>query len=136
VVSVGAWYDPGQQEPIPLATAAEVDALLDRMLVESTRYDVPVIGQIERGAKAERVVLKFGLRPQSQVGFVGYVGPSGSATSANGADAAEPVAYDHMNHERTVSSAVEIEISLVRQAVHAFVGRDGARPDTITWQSL
>ena len=133
VATMMAWYEPGQTEPLPLGSPAEVDGLVDRMLVEASESDVGLLAQVERQDDDGWAVLQVGVR-SSVRGFVGYMGPDGSVLSAGGATSPEPVAYDYMNHEREVSSAAEISLAVVRLALQDFVASGGARPGGVTWQ--
>ncbi|OLZ50327.1 hypothetical protein BS330_29150 [Amycolatopsis keratiniphila subsp. nogabecina] len=133
---VKAWYDPGQREPFDLADAAQVDALLDRMLVEATAAPVGVIAELAWEGEDHRSILQFGVRTD-HVGFVGYMGRGEpSVISTSGATSPEPVAYDYQSHERVVQSNAEISWSTVRQAVHDYVASGGTRPVGVSWETL
>ncbi|MEU3624842.1 Imm1 family immunity protein [Amycolatopsis coloradensis] len=133
---VKAWYDPGQREPFDLADAAQVDALLDRMLVEATAAPVGVIAELAWEGEEHRSILQFGVRTE-QVGFVGYMGRGEtSVISTSGATSPEPVAYDYQSHERVVQSNAEISWPVVRKAVHDYVASGGARPAGVGWRDV
>ncbi|MFK0244609.1 Imm1 family immunity protein [Amycolatopsis azurea] len=133
---VKAWYDPGQREPFDLADAAEVDALLDRMVIEATEAPVGVIAELAWEGEDHRSILQFGVRTE-QVGFVGYMGRGEtSVISTSGATSPEPVAYDYQSHERVVPSDAEISWSTVREAVRDYVASGGARPTEVDWRNV
>ncbi|WP_233223823.1 Imm1 family immunity protein [Amycolatopsis sp. CA-128772] len=129
-----AWFEPGQDEPTVLSNPAQVDALFDRMVTEAADAGVSVIAQVERGDAAGRAVLQLGVGGDR--GFVGVVDADGSVMSTNGARSGDPVAYDYMGHEREVSSADEIGLADVREALRAFVRTNGERPTGVEWRPV
>jgi hypothetical protein len=136
MVSVQAWFEVGQHDPIPLEEASQVDSLLDRMAAEAAEADVPVAAMIEWPEPDNRAVLQFGVRPHGRTGFVGFITKDGSVVSDNGADAGDMVAYDYMGSETPVDARAEIALADVRRTVRHFVVGRGARDDAITWREL
>ncbi|MEV8609543.1 Imm1 family immunity protein [Amycolatopsis sp. NPDC051373] len=138
MVTFDAWYDPGQGNPLPLSTPAQVDELLDRMVAESESPEVEVglVAQIDSTREGGWSVLQFGVRA-AKSGFVGYMGKDeASAISDSGATPPEPVAYDYQSHEREVPSNAEVSWPTVRQAVHDYVASGGARPAGVRWREV
>ncbi|WP_156758456.1 Imm1 family immunity protein [Actinokineospora pegani] len=136
MVVARAWYDLGQQEPILLESAQQLDALLDRMEVEAVEAGVPVAATIEWVDGADRRVTQFGLNPKEKRGFVGHVEDRKSVISTNGSSDSEPIFYDYTGNERPIAANAEIDLSTVRAAVHHFVAERGSRNESITWLDL
>lgn len=134
MVEMSAWYEPGQAEPIVLSDSAQVDALFDRMVADAADGDVPVIAQVDRRDADGWAVLQVGVG--KGCGFVGHMDSSGSVISTNGAKSGDAVAYDYMGHEREISSADEIPLTDLREALRMFVRNNGERPAGVEWRPV
>ncbi|ASR36617.1 hypothetical protein BAY61_18235 [Prauserella marina] len=132
---VEAWYDPDQEEAVPLTGQPDVDALLDRMLAEATQENVRVQADLHYRSDDGEAILQVGMG--SDTGFVGYINDTDRVISSNGTTDPGDVSFDYMTHERVVPATSLVSITAVRQVVHTFTQSPLTRPQgPITWVAV
>lgn len=121
-----AWYDVEADDPAILTTAAEVDALLDRMVSDSLAFDVPPLVELSFAD----VVAYVGVDAKRQRGFITY----NDTISATDDPDSTPVEYDYMGNVREIPAYAEIPLSDVRTATLDLL--TGRPSEAITWRTV
>ncbi|MEU6155155.1 Imm1 family immunity protein [Actinosynnema sp. NPDC047251] len=120
--------------PVTLSTVDEVDALLDRVRVESPPaapmlMDVHLSGDpyaqgLDVGVAVDRGVIRYS----------GREWPHGVVSTGDGSADGEPRSYFYMGHGREFPANSEVPIDVIRKAVKEFMESNGARPTCVRWQ--
>ncbi len=136
MASLIAYYHRGE-DPVPVGTVAELDALLDRMAADYAAQagPVPLMAELSRpDPYAEGwVVVRLGLGRDR--GFLAHADADGSFITTNGGDPdGDPVIYDHQAHAREFPADVEVSLEELRRAAHDLVATDGGRSTAVTWR--
>ncbi|MFE2755434.1 Imm1 family immunity protein [Actinosynnema sp. NPDC059335] len=136
MASLMAWYKRGE-EPTPITSAADLDALLERMAADFAAQDgpVPPMAELARPDPWAQgwVAIRLGIAPDR--GFIAHADATGSYITTNGSDPdGEPVLYDHQAHAREWPSDAELPLADVIKAAHDLVATDGERSTTVNWR--
>ncbi|MFD9961443.1 Imm1 family immunity protein [Amycolatopsis sp. NPDC058986] len=132
-MKVEAWYDQDADDPTIVTTAAELDAVLDKVaaldgprLVQLYPADGPDGPELSAGLHGDRGVLRY----------AGHDAPSGSCSRNTGTPFARPewgaVRYYYMTSDNDYPDNAEIPAEAVRKAAHEFM-TTGARPTSVEW---
>ncbi|WP_168200465.1 Imm1 family immunity protein [Allokutzneria sp. NRRL B-24872] len=132
-MALEAWYGIEDDEPTVIEDGADLDALLDRMIVDGQGFDVPPLAELSHQGQGGWLVSYVGLDPRRGTGFMTYSDPSGSVTSFNGGADTKAVEYDYMGHQRQLPANAELPLADIRKAVHELVVT-GGRPSCVSWQ--
>ncbi|WP_052685130.1 Imm1 family immunity protein [Lentzea aerocolonigenes] len=134
MVALRAWYDPdADDEPIIVTSTDDADALLDKLIADSTSMQVPPLMQLSRRDSGGWAVLHVGVNADR--GILTHTSAAGSSVTRNSPDPnGDPLVYDYMGHLREVPANAEIPLPDLRKALHDFVSTDGERPDCVDWQ--
>ncbi|GAA4003330.1 hypothetical protein GCM10022247_25260 [Allokutzneria multivorans] len=128
-----AWYGIEDDEPTVIENGADLDALLDRMVVDGQGFDVPPLAELSHQGPGGWLVSYVGIDPRRGKGFMTYADPAGSVASFNGCADIKAVDYDYMGHRRQIPASAELLLGDVRKAVHELVAT-GGRPGCVAWQ--
>ncbi len=123
-----------EDAPITVATAAEVDSLIERVRAESPRT-APILMDIHLSGDPFTQGLDVGVRDDS--GIVRYSGgkwPRGVISVGSDVSRTAEVAYFYMGNWRGFPPNSELPLALVRQAIKEFMDTNGERPECIRWQ--
>ncbi|MFC6093928.1 Imm1 family immunity protein [Saccharothrix lopnurensis] len=136
MASLMAWYKQGE-EPTPIASVADLDALLDRMAADFAAQEglVPPMVELARPDPwAEGwVAIRLGIAHDR--GFIAHADDSGSYITTNGGDPdGEPVLYDHQAHTREWPAYAELPLADVITAARDLIATDGKRSTTVQWR--
>jgi hypothetical protein len=135
VVALEAWYDPDDDDPITISSAADADALLDRMAADGAGFEVPPLAELSRHDEDGWAVAYVGVNITTGRGIMTHSDAAGSFVTTNGTTADQALTYDYMGHLRELSGDAEVPLTDVRRAVHEFVTTNGARPTSVEWQA-
>lgn len=129
VLTVYAIYTQ-DEEPVAIATVAELDAVLDRVAAEAD-LDAPRLVALDMPERQRSLMV--GLR--GDVGVLNFVDFNGGGASASKGDTngmATP-AYFYCEEWTGIPDDAEIPVELVRQAAREFLAT-GERPGCVGWQ--
>jgi hypothetical protein len=134
VVELDFWYD---QEPandfsegdpaIVVRTAAELDALINRVLEESKDHRVGAMVQVNIHGQTGYPALEVGLAKDT--GFIFYHAEDGGSTKGDG-NPDDVVEYVYAGNLTEVPADVEVPIQQVRRGLQEFLAT-GARPSVV-----
>ncbi|HEX5404073.1 MAG TPA: Imm1 family immunity protein [Pseudonocardiaceae bacterium] len=135
MVALAAYYARGHgDDPVLVATADEVDQLIDRVRAESPErapilIEVHIAGDpyaqgLDVGNNGKRGVLRYSGREWPD-GVYSFGGDS--------ADPA-PLQYFYMDTDTEFPATAEVPLAIVRQAVLDFLATGGALPSGVTWR--
>ncbi|GAA3865196.1 hypothetical protein GCM10022243_34260 [Saccharothrix violaceirubra] len=132
-----AYYEAGE-DPLPVDTTADLDALVKRMASEFAAQGgpVPPVAELFRPDPwAEGwVVVRLGIGADR--GFIAHADADGSYITTNSrAPDGEPLIYDYQGHVREFPADAEIPLDQVVKAAHDLVTTDGRRSAAVTWRS-
>ncbi|EWM17779.1 hypothetical protein KUTG_08083 [Kutzneria sp. 744] len=113
-MALEAWYDPDDDDPIRITSAADADALLDRMAADGAGFAVPPLAELSRHDD-EWAVAYVGVNVATGRGIMTHSDATGSAMTIGG-DAAGAVAYDYMGNVRELPGSAEIPLADLRRA--------------------
>jgi hypothetical protein len=136
VAALMAYYETAE-DPIPVDSVADLDALVDRMASEYAAQDgpVPPVAELFRPDPwAEGwVVIRLGIAENR--GFLAHADAAGSFITTSGGDLdGDPVVYDYQGHVREFPSDAEIPLADVIKAAHDLVVTDGQRSTAVMWR--
>ncbi len=135
MVALEAWYDPDDDDPISITSAADADALLDRMVTDGAGHEVPPLAELSRHDDDEWAVAYVGVNVTTGRGIMTHSDATGSVMTTSDGEAADTATYDYMGHVRELPGNAEIPLADVRRAVHEFVTTNGTRPTSVRWQA-
>ncbi|MCP2260675.1 Immunity protein Imm1 [Streptoalloteichus tenebrarius] len=122
------------ESPVVVATAEDVDALIDRVRSESPR-EAPILMDVHLSGDPYTQGLDVGVSDgRGVVRYAGRDWPRGVVSVNEQSSGDEEVAYFYMGHWRGFPANAEIPLELVRAAVKEFMESGGARPTCIRWQ--
>lgn len=134
MVQLAVWYDQepdndfGEGDPaIVVGSPAELDALVDRVLDETSGNDVSAMMQVGIRGHTGYPVLEVGLGRTK--GFITYHASDSGSTQGDG-DVHEVVEYVYMGNLSDVDASSEVPLAVVRQGLHEFLAT-GERPSVI-----
>ncbi|GAB3735525.1 Imm1 family immunity protein [Amycolatopsis oliviviridis] len=130
MVTLDVWYDQTPKDEdgnvaIRVATAAELDALLDRILKETEEHAASPMIQVAISGMKRSPVLEVGLGQKK--GFIGYTSRTEGGWTQGDGDPNTMVDYIYMGNHSQVQASVEVPMSTVRAGLHEFLG-SGERP--------
>ncbi|WP_424183283.1 Imm1 family immunity protein [Actinokineospora sp. G85] len=134
MVELEVWYNqipknkfhPGEPT-IKVRTAAELDALIDRIRAETRDHRCPASIQMKVLANERDPVLEVGLGQDK--GYIHYLADDFGRTVGDG-DPDATVEYVYMSNLGEVPADSEVSIDVVRQGLHEFLAT-GTRPSVV-----
>ncbi|WP_156758043.1 Imm1 family immunity protein [Actinokineospora pegani] len=125
MAELGVWYDQDSSDAyqegdpvIPVRTAGELDALIDRVRAETVSHRCPAMIQVGLLGNEGYPVLEVGLGQDK--GFIHYNAQDARRTIGDG-DPNANVEYVYMGSLGEVPADSEVSIDVVRQGLHEFL---------------
>lgn len=126
-----AYFKPEHRRlPAQAGSAAELDALLDRLLVESFEYSLAKM----RVADAAEAELDVGVDPDRRVGSLCYRDEAGTWFTRGADSAYRELVYLYLGEEHDYPHDSEISLKSLRSALAEFLELGGRRPTCVNWQ--
>ncbi|MBX9366026.1 hypothetical protein K4G64_33790 [Streptomyces sp. WAC04114] len=125
-----------EESPVLLASATDVDALIDALLLGGPSANLAQLHSLERPLMPAGVPdheLLVGGDGRSRVGVLALM-DDGNWVSFDPSNNRPEVSYSIAGHATEFPSSSEIPIALVRQAVKEFLSSGGQRPQCVQWQ--
>jgi hypothetical protein len=133
VVALDIWYDQTPKDDegnvvIRMNTAAELDALVDRITRETADHVAPPMIQVALSGVKRSPALEVGLGKEK--GFIGYTSRTEGGWAFGDGDPDTLVDYIYMGNHSEVPASVEVPIFTVRRGLHEFLVA-GGRPSVV-----
>ncbi|OLR94042.1 Imm1 family immunity protein [Actinokineospora bangkokensis] len=135
MAELGVWYDQDSRDAydegdpvIPMRTAAELDALIERVRADTVAHRCPAMIQVGILGNEGYPVLEVGLGQDK--GFIHYHAHDAGRTIGDG-DPATTVEYVYMGSLSDVPADSEVPIETVRRGLHEFLAT-GTRPSVVS----
>jgi hypothetical protein len=131
MVALRAWFNPDNDAPAMIRTAAELDAMLD----EVAAWDGPNIVQLLIDGDPGRAILDIGMDRQKDRGTLDYSGEGHrhGCFSRVTTKAENHVVYYYMDSDTEYPVDAEIPLATARQAAHEYLATAGQRPTCLEW---
>lgn len=127
--------------PIHLSSEADVDRLVDSLLVEDFGNSVAAIyadGRLNPAGFPDHELL-IGIDSEGGVGSLRYTGQSapfsGTFYGLGRASKRDEVFYYYMGHDRGFPPDSELPVDAIRGALKEFLASNGERPTSIEWSN-
>lgn len=136
MAALDVYYARGHGEhPVTVATADDVDALIDRVRAESPAH-APILMEVHIAGDPYGQGLDVGIgEDRGALRYSGRDWPEGVYSIGDGPADAEPSQYFYMDTDTEFPPNADIPLATVRQAVREFLATDGARPTCVEWQA-
>lgn len=136
MVELEAWYGDDQDDPVPVRTAEELDALLDEVAAMRGRVIVHLKVARPPSLDVRRMILDVGLNGDMGTGALFYRSPNGAWFSRGAAPdpSVSELLYYYMNSDTEYPLDCEIPIDAVRRAAHEYLAAVDRRPSAPGWQ--
>ena len=133
MVALDIWYDQTPKDDegnvvIRVNTAAEPDALIDRLIEETAGNVAPPMIQVALSGVKRSPALEVGLGKEK--GFIGCTSRTEGGRTIGDGDPDTLVAYIYMGNHSEVPAGVEVPMSTVRRGLHEFLVT-GVRPGVV-----
>ncbi|MFT7840362.1 Imm1 family immunity protein [Saccharothrix sp. BKS2] len=139
MVALIAAYDPAKDQPETVATADELDAVLNQAAEWGYRTLIEFRLAEPADGPAHQVALSVGLRGSTNQGTLIYSSSEGlwfgKATPGPEWAEAEPILYYFMSADTEYPPDSEIPAAVVRRAAHEFMTTGGQRPEGPRWHT-
>ncbi|HWE88064.1 MAG TPA: Imm1 family immunity protein [Pseudonocardiaceae bacterium] len=132
MVALKAWFDPENDDPTIVHTAAELDAVLD----EIAGWDGPNIVELLIDGDPGRAILDVGMDTKNNRGTLYYSGePHRRGCFSRGTAVSDTeILYYYMDSDTEYPADAEIPLAIARQAAHEYMATGGRRPTCVAWQ--
>ncbi|HVK24414.1 MAG TPA: Imm1 family immunity protein [Actinokineospora sp.] len=134
MVTLSVWYDRTPRAEngdvtITVASASELDELVDRIQAETAQHVAPPMIQVAVTGTKRGPMLEVGIGVQK--GFIGYTGPDEGGWTAGDGDPAAVADYVYMGNHTQVPAQAEVPMAMVRRGLHDFLTTGGRCPTVV-----
>ena len=121
--------------PITVATADDVDALIERVCAESAE-NAPILMEVHISGDPYSQGLDVGVvGDHGALRYSGRDWPEGVYSTGDGPTDGEPLHYFYMDTDTEFPSNADVPLATIRKAVLEFLATNGARPTCVEWQA-